>query len=845
MQEFIPGQVEPVPLVLKRKRDEGGVGCERRSESPTQMVVESLERAFLKPEGKKARKRRRRLEREALGRQHIGDRRQFREDPVSELSPVQKIESKPRTWQNQANAGAPLSALRSWPGPGSAFNPYQYSHASGTIWPQLEPNDAAHQHPSIFHNPYDGTSSVAPPPMDFTLPGNLSLNFGGLPPRPPFSQGLLGSQYLHQPLAPMTEPGPSRLSTSPVSPTSSRSGGAPQVPSRPSNLKDPPIGMKPDLRPNSTRGIFHCSPAAHLSKGHPHTHDPERTLVVEQLPKGKRNREFLTNWCKSLCDTGPVHIELDTNRKALLEFESAEVADIIFSSPRFHSESGKAAIRVWRYRVDLAPVSVDEIEEGEIEESDGPQWQKLTKKARKAQKKVNKGEHTNHNQEAVPRGQARSQLNAARPTSNHVQLDYQPPSARLPQLPPFESNSVAVSSSSVLPAHHIVAPRSFINLPSKPLSSSAKSERTHSNHVVHNQTNGVTVAAGGDDDRASIRSSQPGSPLVRPTVSETHRLSENTEAPVSTQLSNGPQVANCSPIAVLKPQDVIATKDTIAEPLTISIPRPARPPLPPTAPSSKTPLPMSLNSPPPLESAPARSPTPAPGGSSEVSEIRNGPDGVRRSLQARQKELEERIARTKLELSKVSNPVEPPPPGVATAVEPTSLALPAIDAEANEVAVEERLRRLVLESKRAKAMKPVANGKAGTPDTRPASPIPAGDRPITPLPASKSTSPAPSVVSGIHTPRSHTTLEELAVSFITEAIQTVNPHSVKPSPHTTKLEMAAKQQWLEQQIAESKLLMAKLSSAQTKQERDAILVVMREQSRCVSKQFACAELKDH
>ncbi|KAF8155945.1 hypothetical protein B0H34DRAFT_620000, partial [Crassisporium funariophilum] len=49
----------------------------------------------------------------------------------------------------------------------------------------------------------------------------------------------------------------------------------------------------------------------------------------------------------------------------------------------------------------------------------------------------------------------------------------------------------------------------------------------------------------------------------------------------------------------------------------------------------------------------------------------------------------------------------------------------------------------------------------------------------------------------------------------------------------TRLELAAKHKRLEQHINESKALMAQLSQAKTKQEKDSILKVMRTKSRCV------------
>ncbi|KAH9940324.1 hypothetical protein B0H21DRAFT_665170, partial [Amylocystis lapponica] len=72
-------------------------------------------------------------------------------------------------------------------------------------------------------------------------------------------------------------------------------------------------------------------------------------------------------------------------------------------------------------------------------------------------------------------------------------------------------------------------------------------------------------------------------------------------------------------------------------------------------------------------------------------------------------------------------------------------------------------------------------------------------------------------------------LDDMAISFITETIQTVKPPP--PKAPSEKMQLAAKQKRLEQQIAESKILMAKLSSARTKGERDQIMVTLREQRR--------------
>ncbi|KAJ7126348.1 hypothetical protein C8R44DRAFT_592134, partial [Mycena epipterygia] len=89
-------------------------------------------------------------------------------------------------------------------------------------------------------------------------------------------------------------------------------------------------------------------------------------------------------------------------------------------------------------------------------------------------------------------------------------------------------------------------------------------------------------------------------------------------------------------------------------------------------------------------------------------------------------------------------------------------------------------------------------------------------------------------------------LDDLAVSFITETIQTLVPGASAPLPPpppkaasaptsnaSLKQTLAAKQKRLEQHIAESKTLMAQLTGARSKQEKERILGVMRERSRYV------------
>ncbi|KAF9231309.1 hypothetical protein BU15DRAFT_56307, partial [Melanogaster broomeanus] len=76
-------------------------------------------------------------------------------------------------------------------------------------------------------------------------------------------------------------------------------------------------------------------------------------------------------------------------------------------------------------------------------------------------------------------------------------------------------------------------------------------------------------------------------------------------------------------------------------------------------------------------------------------------------------------------------------------------------------------------------------------------------------------------------------LEELAVSFITESIETAQHPVLKPAPSNKLQQLALKQERLERYITESKALMEKLSRASSKAEKENILNAMRECSRCV------------
>lgn len=224
---------------------------------------------------------------------------------------------------------------------------------------------------------------------------------------------------------------------------------------------------------------------------------------------------------------------------------------------------------------------------------------------------------------------------------------------------------------------------------------------------------------------------------------------------------------------------------------------------------------------------------------------------AKRTLLEKQRELEERIAKAKEELARKSvvsrtsasrhtSPGEEP-------IKPEG-AINKAARSADMTSAESELRRSALQSRR----KTGAASAEGMQDTNRDSALNSGKGGAS-IPATIAT---PSAIN----------FDDLAVSFITETLQTVrsSPPSDPPSaatslsshsapstapttprplpaipsvaPHrssqvTEKLLLAARQKRLEQHLAETKMLMTKLGAARTKAEKDHILGTLRERQR--------------
>ncbi|CAL1699065.1 unnamed protein product [Somion occarium] len=217
---------------------------------------------------------------------------------------------------------------------------------------------------------------------------------------------------------------------------------------------------------------------------------------------------------------------------------------------------------------------------------------------------------------------------------------------------------------------------------------------------------------------------------------------------------------------------------------------------------------------------PLRAPTPTPQDSSLATSKPTIPLDAKQAVLARQKELEARIAQSRKEIAARTAESRAPSPKVGSLPTTSASDMPAAIIPTDQVplvsdttSAEEELRKLVVKSKsRVKT----ATGHSVTP--------------------SEVTSGAASTAATPTISKSSVNFDALAVSFITETIQTVAaPAAVKAVPAPVPLSKLSerellneKQKILERHIAESKVLMDRLQAARTKTEKDIVLGELRE-----------------
>lgn len=842
----------------------------------------TLANRLSQPESKKARKRRRKAERQALEDARLQNLNWLNgHSPFASGVPILP----PRSWSSD------VQMYGGYPAPQSSL-----SNSGFIVGHKLSPLSS---------------STALPGPDDFTLYDNLELHSASPPPPPSRwvssmakaaaidridpeerdtpSQWSPSSVQIPLPPLPPSLPPPLPPQATNIPDNTSRLNILPKpvehhaLPPKPQPVQTPPklqpvqttIGMKPDQDPNSKHGIFQLASATreagtNVRKGPLYMPNPARTLVMEQLPKTHRNPEFINKWSKSACGTLAVHMFIDhPGGKALIEFATAELARKAWASPKLRQTYGypvkgtprEDLIKVWWYRVDGvgAGSGVGEIEEGEIEddaiekEVDQP-FRKETKKEKKARLAKEREEK-----------RAKREL--------ELRLIQERNGLLMPQVEPATSltNSFTVPEDS--------SQRASPPLPLTPwpparqtggwpiMEWNRASPKTGDDRIVSWDTSSTWSAPGQADDLDDYDSNMeiddhdtqlpsPTYPAVQPLPLHSSlppRPAPNIVAPLprlAVQIPPPPPLPPPPPPPPPPPTD-----------LALPILRPVYETIPRVAPTPEINLPSGPSSSPPTPSEPRA-----------IKNAPTEPSFTKRALMARQKELEERIAKSKLELAEMGaatvsdgKPMTP----VSSVQLADDLVKPSMDLGEKQ-AMEDRLRKLVLQSQRARGKAgPGPDNNNGTSNVLAAPTVSPGDvsstsPSISASSSSSSSQPSPVVPSNQLPLAPLTTasvsthnfsLEDLAISFITQTIETIKSQpaptltpttiSVQPSNkpasttqpnnnNTTKLELAAKQRRLEQHITESKNLMAKLSQARTKEEKDAILKAMREMSRCVS-----------
>ncbi|KAK0458702.1 uncharacterized protein EV420DRAFT_328285 [Desarmillaria tabescens] len=706
-------------------------------------------------------------------------------------------------------------------------------------WPQISPPSGAHTRPT-------------PGPVE----------------SPPASSSLL--------------PTPSSASSSlPETPRLPLKPGS-QKPKKPSTTM---IGMQSDRDPEGKRRTFRVKPTTHMDADStvqfPYKPDPLRTLVMEQIPKIHRNIDYIRTWCKNVSDCSPVFVAVEaSNANAVIEFPSVELARKAWVSPRLGPPnlSGttiKGApredlIRVWWYLVSEPAVefTMKELEDGEIE--DTAAMKEAAKKDAAKEAQLQSRRERKRAKKAVKEAEEKLALEKANlsqvhsPASPLIQSSavYTPasvtspaPSAFTPLPPPLchaLPSAPSLPSIPQFPVTETFQPK----IPLPPQSELAPNWRPAPIDTTKFSTfrddpgsSLITVSSVGASDMGP-----PSAHLYIPLSSRSTSQSEDMDVDIDMEVETPSSYHNPSPLLSHERSSVphASNEDPVTIPPAIvtssATPQTASSIITHLSESSHnwpTSIPISasnLGSP-----ATSASPTPPPSEPRAMKNAPKGPSFVFRSLAVKQKELEERIARERNSIGIGKMDAQPP-----IQVTPPVLSTEQV---IDNMAMEEKLRQLVLASQRKKLKSTLtASVDVSTPPVAPRSledPVSIESPTLTPPPALESIPKSSDVVS---TPVPDNALDDLAVSFITETIQTLETPRGRPAltsplplaglkPPTTqassaKQELAAKQRRLEQQIAESRTLMAKLSLARTKQEKDVIMNLLRETSRCVCVSFA-------
>ncbi|KAH7886915.1 hypothetical protein F5I97DRAFT_1927202 [Phlebopus sp. FC_14] len=561
--------------------------------------------------------------------------------------------------------------------------------------------------------------------------------------------------------------------------------------SRSKNL--PSIGRGPEADPQSTHGTY----TKHLSS----QPNPACTVVLDCIPQRYRTVPWVASWAINTGRVRPVQVDLDTKKgKGLVEFPDATAARKAFNSKQLRGK-GRQAIRAWWYRVVGvgSKSGVGEIEEGEIEDTTTGKDDNVLPLTRKQRKRF------------------RVQISAAGPSV------------------PGQANGKDTGTSTDDP---------------DPGGTSPSPERLHIATAGLGSCAPMEVGIDKDlngRDRSSIASS--GAPSIR--LCTTPPPNDMEDMIMSSPLSvlHSPYTQDL----LLEPADLVGTStdrrppgdESTSATVVDASPIGTKSTTVPTVNDSSIldPVPQVVDITPDelqdLEPAVTRLSQLIPSEPRGFRDPPIAPSFTRRFLLARQKELQDKIVQSKLALGlEPNNTSSTPSPSTSTSSSSVRNTPSAADRTTSEdkLVMEQNLRRLVMESK----TNGLTSSGATPTDGVPSSMLAVNENP-TPSSVSSSTHATSGVFSDFKFFRSSDvfsrsdSLETLAVSFITESIESAKQSVFRSVPSNMRHELATRQERLERYIAESKALMAKLNQASNKEEKENILSAMRECSRCVMK----------
>ncbi|KIJ61584.1 hypothetical protein HYDPIDRAFT_31189 [Hydnomerulius pinastri MD-312] len=792
----LDGRVEPLSPGLKRKRTDTGIGFQGKSQSSEQGCEDSTKKGEAREDHKKRKE----------------------EPPVP--PPKAKLLN-----QNISLPPKPAKARKATAAKGKGKQP-----ASGSQHPSKPPGipTGSEAPPDPSYSPMGGvpSGSTVPyptppyPPLSSqtqrlnpgfnSFPACFPLNASGLPEpwQMPYWLGYAGSSYVPWQESTSTIPNDfvtqldhtsSTSSTQRLPPGPGPSASTKDMPSQPPKNEAPgafsvmkSIPKRPKLNLIIGRGREADLQNTHGTyKTHfPNQPDPSRTLVLDSIPQRYRTVTWVTNWAVNAGQANPIQVDVDIKKgKGLIEFPDASSALKAFSSRQLRGK-GKQAVRAWWYRVPVLASKrvVGEIEEGEIEEEAG-----VKPRMRKQKRRL------------------KSQNAVAGPTHS-VHATGGNESAPAKDDPPYVAsmNPPTVGTEQSMDDSLEKTLCQMLDIPWK------------STVLV-----GTDPVATVDDDNMTIASSRPPSiRCVTPPQNDSEDMvmsspvgiPEATPRPPIMPLLHMSKLLNSSE----GPHEEATNGDKLPPPTSATLHKGPDLPLVPQADHTSTPptnRPQSTPTPTSVDSGPPHS---IP---SEPRSFKNpplAPTFAKRSLLARQKELEDKIAQSKVSLNMAQNKPTLSPTSSSPSTSSSSRSTPSTlqsHSSLDRVAMEQDLRRLVLESKKNKQTKSNATHPLVPPS------VPAPVSTPTPAPVPNGSSVPPLVTPTI------STLEELAVSFIAESIETASQPVLKPVISNTRHELALKQERLERYIAESKSLMAKLSRASSKVEKENILSAMRECTR--------------